>query len=115
MWIPGWVLNAAYVIHSDEAFLAVGFIFMFHFFHTHLRPESFPMDLVIFTRVMPLDRFKRERPVEYERLVQEETLEQYLASPPSSREFFWARIFGLASVGIGLALMLAILWSFLTY
>ena len=48
-FLPGWALNAAYIIHSDEALLATGFIFLFHFFHTHLRPESFPMDPVIFT------------------------------------------------------------------
>jgi cytochrome b subunit of formate dehydrogenase len=35
-FVPGWVINAAFVVHSDEALLAVGFIFVFHFFHTHL-------------------------------------------------------------------------------
>ena len=68
-FLPGWVLNAAYVIHSDEALLATGFIFLFHFFHTHLRPEAFPMDTVVFTGRMPLEAFKEERPLEYERLV----------------------------------------------
>ena len=76
--LPGWVLNAAYIIHSDEALLATGFIFLFHFFHTHLRPEAFPMDPVIFTGSMPLHRFKEERPFEYERMVKEGTLEQHL-------------------------------------
>ena len=57
-FLPGWALNAAYIIHSDEALLATGFIFLFHFFHTHLRPEAFPMDPVIFTGSMPLERFK---------------------------------------------------------
>ena len=69
MVLPGWALNAAYIVHSDEALLATGFIFLFHFFHTHLRPEAFPMDPVIFTGRMPLERFKDERPLEYERLV----------------------------------------------
>ena len=64
-FLPGWVLNAAYVIHSDEALLATGFIFLFHFFHTHLRPEAFPMDTVVFTGRMPLETFKEERPLEY--------------------------------------------------
>ena len=76
-FLPGWALNAAYIIHSDEALLATGFIFLFHFFHTHLRPESFPMDPVIFTGSMPLHRFKEERPLEYERMVKEGTLEQH--------------------------------------
>ena len=70
-FLPGWALNAAYIIHSDEALLATGFIFLFHFFHTHLRPESFPMDPVIFTGSMTLERFKEERPFEYQRLVKE--------------------------------------------
>ena len=69
-FLPGWALNAAYIIHSDEALLATGFIFLFHFFHTHLRPESFPMDPVIFTGSMPLHRFKEERPLEYQRMVE---------------------------------------------
>ncbi|MFQ5583857.1 MAG: cytochrome C, partial [Calditrichia bacterium] len=51
--LPGWFINIAQIIHSDEALLAVGFIFTIHFFNTHLRPESFPMDLVIFTGLVP--------------------------------------------------------------
>ena len=85
MLLPGWALNAAYVIHSDEALLATGFIFLFHFFHTHLRPEAFPMDTVIFTGSMPLERFKDERPLEYERLVATGKLDEYLVPPPTPR------------------------------
>jgi hypothetical protein len=32
--LPGWVINIALLIHSDEALLAVGFIFAIHFFNT---------------------------------------------------------------------------------
>ena len=46
---PGWVFNIAFLFHSEEALLAAGFIFTIHFFNSHLRPEKFPMDLVIFT------------------------------------------------------------------
>ena len=53
--IPGYWINIATIIHSDEALLASGFIFTIHFFNTHLRPEKFPMDPVIFTGTMPLD------------------------------------------------------------
>jgi predicted CXXCH cytochrome family protein len=38
--LPGWLINVAMIIHSDEALLAVGFIFTVHFFNTHLRPEK---------------------------------------------------------------------------
>ena len=100
-FLPGWALNAAYIIHSDEALLATGFIFLFHFFHTHLRPESFPMDPVIFTGSMPLHRFKEERPLEYQRLVDSNTLEQYFVPPPSKAHIQIAHVFGFAAVARG--------------
>ncbi len=59
----------ATIIHSDEALLAVGFIFTIHFFNTHFRPEKFPMDPVIFTGRVPLEEFKIDRPREYAELV----------------------------------------------
>jgi len=37
-FLPGWFINVATIIHSDEALLATGFIFTVHFFNTHLRP-----------------------------------------------------------------------------
>jgi cytochrome b subunit of formate dehydrogenase len=115
LFFPGWSLNAAFVIHSDEALLAVGFIFLFHFFHTHLRPESFPLDPVIFTGRVPLERFKEERPVEYQRLVSSGKLEASLVSPPSPAQLRFARIFGFSAVVLGVVLMLAMLWGFLAY
>jgi cytochrome b subunit of formate dehydrogenase len=101
-FLPGWALNAAYIIHSDEALLATGFIFLFHFFHTHLRPESFPMDPVIFTGSQTLERFKHERPVEYQRLVDNGTLEQYFVPPPSRAQIQVAHVFGFAAVAAGI-------------
>jgi hypothetical protein len=96
-------------VHSDEALLATGFIFIFHFFHTHLRPESFPLDPVIFTGRMPLARFREERPIEYERLVAEGKLESVLAEPPTEQEMTVARVFGFTAVAIGLLLAVGIL------
>ncbi|MGH0034021.1 MAG: cytochrome c3 family protein [Myxococcota bacterium] len=113
-WLPGWVLNAGHVVHSDEALLAVGFIFVFHFFHTHLRPESFPMDPVIFTGKMPLARFREERPLEYERLVSAGELESRLESAPSKNDLRRAHISGGIAVTIGLLLVVAIFWAALT-
>ena len=107
-FLPGWALNAAYIIHSDEALLATGFIFLFHFFHTHLRPESFPMDPVIFTGSMPLHRFKEERPLEYERMVKEGTLEQHFVPAPSKAQIQVAHVFGFAAVAVGVWLALLI-------
>jgi cytochrome b subunit of formate dehydrogenase len=100
--LPGWALNAAYIIHSDEALLATGFIFLFHFFHTHLRPEAFPMDPVIFTGAMPLERFKEERPLEYQRLVDNGKLETLLVPAPEQSNLTAAYVFGTIAVVMGL-------------
>ena len=64
-FLPGWLLNVATIVHGEEALLAVGFIFTIHFFHGHLRPEKFPMDMVIFTGQIPEHELKGERPIEY--------------------------------------------------
>jgi cytochrome b subunit of formate dehydrogenase len=103
-FFPGWVLNAAYVVHSDEALLATGFIFLFHFFHTHLRPEAFPLDPVVFTGRMPLEAFKEERPLEYARLVAEGKLEERLVPAPTVVEMRVAYVFGFAALAIGIVL-----------
>ena len=114
-FLPGWVLNAAYVVHSDEALLATGFIFIFHFFHTHLRPESFPMDTVMFTGKMSLQRFKDERPLEYERMVASNELEDLIVEPPTSAELRKAYMWGSLFVAIGVALAIGIIWALLTH
>ena len=114
-FLPGWTLNAAQVIHSDEALLATGFIFVFHFFHTHLRPESFPMDLVVFTGKMSLERFKSERPLEYQRLVDNGELEDYLVDPPTPRQRRDAYVFGSVFLAIGIMLAAFIIWALLTH
>jgi hypothetical protein len=64
-FLPGWALNAVLVIHSEEGLLAILFIFSIHFVNTHLRPDSFPMDMVIFTGVESEEEFKHKRPEEY--------------------------------------------------
>lgn len=103
-WLPGWTLNAAYVVHSDEALLATGFIFLFHFFHTHLRPDAFPMDPVIFTGRMPLEKFKEDRPLEYERAVRDGTLDSMIVPPPDRGMIIRAYAFGLTAYLTGLVL-----------
>ncbi len=114
-FLPGWTLNAAYVVHSDEALLATGFIFVFHFFHTHLKPESFPMDVVIFTGKMPLSRFKSERPLEYQRVLDNGELNDYLVMAPTATEKRKAYVFGSIALIIGIALATGIIWALLTH
>jgi hypothetical protein len=71
-------LNAVLVIHSEEGLLAILFIFSIHFVNTHLRPDSFPMDMVVFTGVESEEEFKHKRTLEYERLASQGKLEARL-------------------------------------
>ncbi len=112
-FLPGWILNAAAIVHSDEALLATGFIFVFHFFHTHLRPESFPLDPVIFTGTMPLEKFRDERPEEYARLVSEGKLDERLVEAPSAARLRRLRLVGFSAMALGLALAAGILIALL--
>lgn len=109
-WLPGYFFNLASIIHGDEALLATSFIFVIHFFHTHLRPESFPIDLSIFTGAVPLERFKRERPEHYQRLVAEGKLESLLIPPRPPEMVHAAMAFGFTALGIGLMLIISMIW-----
>ncbi len=109
--LPGWFLNVATIIHSDEALLAVGFIFTVHFFNTHFRPEKFPMDTVIFTGGIPLDEFRQDRPREYEELVASGKLEERLEPAPDPRDVKRWRVFGWIALSLGLGMVLLILYA----
>jgi tripartite ATP-independent transporter DctP family solute receptor len=61
-FLPGETLNIAKVIHSTQALLATGFVFAIHFFATHLRPEKFPMDMVMLTGMVSEEELQEERP-----------------------------------------------------
>jgi len=111
--LPGWLINVATIIHSDEALLAVGFIFTIHFFNTHLRPEKFPMDTVIFTGRMPLEEFKEDKPEEYEAQVRAGTLEDNLVDPYPPIVMRGVRIFGFTALFLGFAIVLWIIYAML--
>ncbi len=109
--LPGWAINVASIIHSDEALLAAGFIFTIHFFNTHLRPEAFPMDTTIFTQRVPLSTFKEERPREYQELVEKGELEERTLPPLSPTLMKTARTFGFTFLIFGLIIVAGIIYS----
>jgi predicted CXXCH cytochrome family protein len=109
--IPGWSVNVATIIHSDEALLAVGFIFTIHFFNTHFRPDKFPIDPVIFTGRLTLDEFKYDKPAEYEEAVKSGTLEQNLVDPFPDGVVRGFKVFGFIALGIGLLLIGLIVYA----
>jgi cytochrome b subunit of formate dehydrogenase len=113
-FLPGWVFNIATIVHGEEALLAVGFIFTIHFFNGHLRPEKFPMDMVIFTGKVSEHEMKDERPVEYARLVAQGRLQQWEAEGPEPGTMLFGRTIGTIGVVLGLVTIALILFGALT-
>jgi thiosulfate reductase cytochrome b subunit len=112
-FLPGSFINIATVIHSDEALLATGFIFTVHFFNTHLRPEKFPMDTVIFTGHMPLAELKRDKPLEYEALVASGRLEENLEELQPEIVVRVVRAFAWIALTIGFSVVVWIIYAML--
>ena len=81
-FVPGYLFNVALLVHGEEALLAIWFIFIIHFFNTHLRPEKFPMDPVIFTGRESDEELRQERPLEYQRLVEQGALQALETDQP---------------------------------
>jgi cytochrome b subunit of formate dehydrogenase len=111
-FLPGWALNAALVIHSEEGLLAILFIFSIHFVNTHLRPDSFPMDMVIFTGVESEEEFKHKRPLEYERNSKHGELEKKVSTAPPAWLVKLSRAVGFTAIFIGLALLVLTLTAY---
>ncbi len=108
-WIPGWWFNVALLVHGEEALLAAGFIFTIHFFNTHLRPEKFPMDLVIFTGRIGEVELRHERPEEYALLSGSGRLSAVRADPPQRWLKNFGRVVGLTALSAGIVLLFLIL------
>ncbi len=108
-FLPGWIFNVAFLVHGEEALLAAGFIFTIHFFNSHLRPEKFPMDLVMFTGRVSEAELCEERPGQYDRLAEEGQLPALKADPPPLWLRNFGRIIGVTAVTIGLSLFALIL------
>ena len=111
LFLPGWVINIALIVHSDEALLAAGFIFTVHFFNTHFRLEKFPMDNVIFSGRISKSEMLHERKRWYDRLVATGRLDQYRVRDEWERWKRIARPIGFTFFGIGLVLLVLIIYA----
>jgi predicted CXXCH cytochrome family protein len=113
-FVPGYVINVATIVHSDEALLAVGFIFTIHFFNTHLRPEAFPMDTAIFTGLTGFKEYKKDRPDAIEDLRERGDLRKYVVTRKISRRRAIAiRVFGYTALAVGVLIIGLIIYSVL--
>lgn len=68
-FLPGWIVPAALVAHSDEAMLALIWIVLVHIFFNHFTPSSFPINTSIFTGKVGTKKYQQEHSLEYDRIV----------------------------------------------
>ncbi|MHC4413750.1 MAG: hypothetical protein ACYS0G_00545 [Planctomycetota bacterium] len=109
--LPGWIINVALIVHSDEALLAAGFIFTFHFFNVHFRLEKFPMDPVIFSGRISRTEMLHERTRWHERLAAANRLDDIRVRDEWSQ---WKRVMhplGFLAFGIGTLLLVLIFYA----
>jgi hypothetical protein len=76
--LPGIVLNAFYIMHTDEALLAVIFLFFVHWYNVHYSPEKFPMGTVFLTGYLSEDEMIHEHYDEYRNIMIEHGLEKQI-------------------------------------
>lgn len=67
--LPGGVIPAAYLAHSNEAIVMAIFVVIWHFFHVHVQR----LNLSIFTGSMSEEEMRQYHSLEYERLTSTET------------------------------------------
>jgi cytochrome b subunit of formate dehydrogenase len=113
-FLPGWMFNIATLIHAEEALLAAIFLNSVHFFNVHFRPERFPMSTTIFTGVIPIEEFKHDHRVEYERLLANGELENHLVRRPPRRADLAASFITTTLIMAGLALLTLVLIGLMT-
>jgi cytochrome b subunit of formate dehydrogenase len=114
MILPGWMFNIATLVHAEEALLAAIFLNSVHFFNVHFRPERFPMSTTIFTGSIPIEEFKHDHHLEYERLEKSGELDKYLVRRPSKRADMAASFITTVLIMTGLGLLTLVLIGLMT-
>jgi cytochrome b subunit of formate dehydrogenase len=113
-FLPGWVFNVATLVHAEEALLAAIFLNSVHFFNVHFRPERFPMSTAIFTGAIPIEEFKHDHRLEYERLLAIGELDKHLVKRPSRRVDLAASFLATVLILAGLTLLTLVLYGLAT-
>jgi cytochrome b subunit of formate dehydrogenase len=83
--LPGFILNAAKMVHSEFAIYIASFLFLIHYFHAHFRPEKFPMDLSVLTGMVSEQHLRKYRPDYIARLEREGRLDKMRQEAPTKR------------------------------
>lgn len=83
--LPGEVINFALIAHSDEALLAMLFLFIWHFYNVHLSLSVFPMGTVFLTGYLSEEQMVEEHYQHYREVMQAAGLEDQMLLADGSR------------------------------
>jgi len=70
LYLPGFFINIAQVLHFFEAILAVVVKFFIHIGLAHFRPSVYPADMSIFTGKTTAERIREEHPGQWRTLTE---------------------------------------------
>lgn len=107
--LPGWSLNVAFWVHRIEALLAIGHVFIIHFFIGHLRRLNFPMDRAMFEGSADLEHSRYERPAWIRRLESEDAMQGLLVSEAAMGRRVVSYLFGFLAMAVGIYLLVGLL------
>lgn len=83
--LPGEVINFALIAHSDEALLAMLFLFIWHFYNVHFSLSVFPMGTVFLTGYLSEEQMVEEHYQYYTEVMKASGLEDQIRLPDGSR------------------------------
>lgn len=106
---PGWTLNVAFWVHRIEALLAIGHVFIIHFFIGHLRKMNFPMDRAMFEGSADFAHVRHERPAWIRRLEKANLLDGMLTTEAASGRRMVSYLFGYIGLAAGIYLLVGAL------
>jgi formate dehydrogenase subunit gamma len=83
--LPGEVINFALIAHSDEALLAMLFLFIWHFYNVHFSLSVFPMGTVFLTGYLSEEQMVEEHYQHYKEVMKAAGLEDQMLLADGSR------------------------------
>jgi cytochrome b subunit of formate dehydrogenase len=84
--LPGEIINFALIAHSDEALLAMLFLFIWHFYNVHFSTSVFPMGKVFLTGYLSEELMIEEHYEYYKEVMTRQGLEHEIIEPPEYRD-----------------------------
>ena len=75
-FLPGEIIPAAQMAHSNEGLLAFLVVITWHIYNAHFSPDVFPFDVTVFSGKISVERMEKEHPLEYARMRPDEEQDQ---------------------------------------